>query len=121
MARLRREHGFALRLAACALLVAASTAYGGAVAHGNLIWVANGVLLAYLILTPRSRWLAYLGAGLLGHLAGALAIHTAWAVNAVDTPLRSGRNRASNFRPQAPAEVAEQACPFEVTIETNRD
>lgn len=56
-------------------------------AQGNLIWVANGVLLAYLLLAPRRLWPAYLCAGLLGHIIGTAVIHVAWQVNLVDTPL----------------------------------
>jgi diguanylate cyclase (GGDEF)-like protein/PAS domain S-box-containing protein len=56
-------------------------------AEGNLIWVANGVLLAYLLLAPRRLWPAYLCAGLLGHAVGTVALHAPWQVNLVYTPL----------------------------------
>jgi diguanylate cyclase (GGDEF)-like protein/PAS domain S-box-containing protein len=56
-------------------------------AEGNLIWAANGVLLAYFLLAPRRLWPAYLCAGLLGHAIGSAAIHTPWQVNLIDTPL----------------------------------
>jgi diguanylate cyclase (GGDEF)-like protein/PAS domain S-box-containing protein len=43
-------------------------------ADGNLIWVANGVLLAYLLLAPRWRWHLYIAAGFAGQLLSALII-----------------------------------------------
>ena len=82
-----RPHALALRLAGCMLCVSLATGLAGAMAEGNLIWVANGVLLAYLLLVPRRLWPAYLCAGLLGHAVGTVAIHVAWQVNVVDTPL----------------------------------
>ncbi len=69
------------------LCVSLATGLAGAMAEGNLIWVANGVLLAYLLLAPRRLWPAYLCAGLLGHAVGTIVIHAAWQVNLVDTPL----------------------------------
>jgi diguanylate cyclase (GGDEF)-like protein/PAS domain S-box-containing protein len=36
----------------------------------NVIWLANGVLLAYLLLAPRWRWPAYIGTGLAAMFAG---------------------------------------------------
>ena len=82
-----RPHSLALRLAACMLCVSLATGLAGAMAEGNLIWVANGVILAYLLLAPRRLWPAYLCAGLLGHAVGTIVIHAAWQVNLVDTPL----------------------------------
>jgi diguanylate cyclase (GGDEF)-like protein/PAS domain S-box-containing protein len=41
----------------------------------NLIWVANGVLLSYLLLAPRWRWPAYLAVGLAGQFCGALIVN----------------------------------------------
>lgn len=87
LASWRWRPAFALRLACCALCVALATGLAGAMAQGNLIWVANGVLLAYLLLAPRRLWPAYLCAGLLGHIIGTAVIHVAWQVNLVDTPL----------------------------------
>ncbi len=69
------------------LCVSLATGLAGAMAEGNLIWVANGVLLAYLLLAPRRLWPAYLCAGVLGHAVGSIMIHTAWQVNLLDTPL----------------------------------
>ena len=41
---------------------------------GCLIWVSNGVLLAYLLLAPRWRWPLYLAAGFAGQFAGGVLI-----------------------------------------------
>lgn len=87
MIRLRRRHGSALRLVACYLLVFTATACAGTISLGNLIWVANGVLLAYLLLAPRSRWPAYLFVAAVGHFTGAAVIHTQWLVNVINTPI----------------------------------
>jgi diguanylate cyclase (GGDEF)-like protein/PAS domain S-box-containing protein len=43
--------------------------------ESNLIWVANGVLLSYLLLAPRWRWPAYLVAGLAGQFIGTLVVN----------------------------------------------
>jgi diguanylate cyclase (GGDEF)-like protein/PAS domain S-box-containing protein len=69
------------------LCVSLATGLAGAMAEGNLIWVANGVILAYLLLAPRRLWPAYLCAALLGHAIGTAVIHTPWQVNLMDTPL----------------------------------
>ena len=58
-----RKHAFAARLAGCFLLVALATVFVGFAPEANLIWVANGVLLAFLLLAARRRWAAYLAAG----------------------------------------------------------
>lgn len=64
--RLRR-HGFALRLAGCFLSVSAATCiiefFEMWKPDANMFWVANGMLLGYLLLAPRWRWPAYLAAG----------------------------------------------------------
>jgi diguanylate cyclase (GGDEF)-like protein/PAS domain S-box-containing protein len=82
-----RAHGFALRLLGCGTVVALTTGIAGTIYEGNLFWVANGVLLSYLLLAPRRRWPAYLGAALVGHALGTACIHTAWQVYVIDMPL----------------------------------
>jgi diguanylate cyclase (GGDEF)-like protein/PAS domain S-box-containing protein len=67
--------------------VCLSTIVAGTIASGDLIWVANGVLLAYLLLAPRRLWPAYLAAGLLGHALGSVFIHAPWQARLVATPL----------------------------------
>ena len=64
-----RRHGFALRLAGCFLSVSAAACiiefFEMWKPDANIFWVANGLLLSYLLLAPRWRWPAYLTAGLL--------------------------------------------------------
>jgi diguanylate cyclase (GGDEF)-like protein/PAS domain S-box-containing protein len=64
---LRRDN-WAFTLSACFLFEAAASAFPYLIKTPHaivpLIWVANGVLLAYLLLEPRSRWLSIAGVGL---------------------------------------------------------
>ena len=69
--RLRR-HGFALRLAGCFFSVVLATVFVGLAPEANFIWVANGVLLAYLLLAPRKRWPAYICAAYAAQFIGGL-------------------------------------------------
>ena len=71
-----RRYRLARRLAGCFMAVTLAAAVvdffnrGGTGA--DFIWVANGLLLAYLLLAPRWRWPAYLGAGFVAQLAATL-------------------------------------------------
>jgi diguanylate cyclase (GGDEF)-like protein/PAS domain S-box-containing protein len=76
-----RRHGFALRLGACFCSVTLATVFVGFAPEANLIWVANGLLLAYLLLAPQRRWPAYLLAGLAAQFAGSLIVNPHWLVN----------------------------------------
>jgi diguanylate cyclase (GGDEF)-like protein/PAS domain S-box-containing protein len=71
-----------LRLASCSLLVTLATVVSGLYEQweqtANVFWIANGILLAYLILAPRSRWPAFLTAGFLGMTVGSLLVHESW-------------------------------------------
>lgn len=78
---------FVLRLTGCAIFVGVAEFFTGGVAPGDLTWIANGIVLAYLLLVPRRRWPAYLGAALLGQIAGALALHTPWQHGVIVIPL----------------------------------
>jgi diguanylate cyclase (GGDEF)-like protein/PAS domain S-box-containing protein len=76
---------FALKLAICMGLIALSVLivglferYGGPV---SIIWIANGMLLAYLLLTPRLQWPAYLVFGFAGLILGSVLIHEPWHEN----------------------------------------
>ena len=53
------------------LLAMASSLVVGLRPTINVIWVANGLLLAYLLLAPRWRWPWYLAAGFAGQFVGA--------------------------------------------------
>jgi diguanylate cyclase (GGDEF)-like protein/PAS domain S-box-containing protein len=71
-----RRYSFARRLAGCFIAVTLAAAVVDFFKHGgtgaDFIWVANGLLLAYLLLAPRWRWPAYLGAGFAALLAASL-------------------------------------------------
>ncbi|MGB6692028.1 MAG: diguanylate cyclase [Terracidiphilus sp.] len=67
-----------VRLAACFLLVMMSTIGVGLGTQANLIWVANGLLLSYLLMAPRWRWPAYTVAAFLAMLAGSSLVHDPW-------------------------------------------
>lgn len=74
-----------LRLGMCFLSITISVLavglFGNDGDSGNLIWVANGMLLAYLLLSPRWRWRVYVFAGMAGMIAGSWLIHESWRVN----------------------------------------
>ncbi|HEY1161318.1 MAG TPA: diguanylate cyclase [Terracidiphilus sp.] len=82
-----RKHAFAVRLAGCFLLVALATVFVGFAPETNLIWVANGVLLAFLLLAARRRWAAYLAAGFAAQFAGGILVEPHWQTNLVLTVL----------------------------------
>jgi len=73
-ARALRKHAFALRLAGCFLSIVLATVFVGLAPEANLIWVANGVVLAYLLLAPRRRWAAFLCAGYVAQFAAGLLV-----------------------------------------------
>lgn len=77
-----RRYRFAFHLAGCFFAVTLS-AYCVEVLNNSqtgtyYIWVANGLLLSYLLLAPRWRWPAYLCAGFAGYLASALLSQRHW-------------------------------------------
>ncbi len=70
------------RVAVCFLLELCATAVVGL--GNSVIWVANGLLVAYLLLAPRWRWSRYLAAGFAGQIAGALlSWHQPWQIDLV--------------------------------------
>jgi diguanylate cyclase (GGDEF)-like protein/PAS domain S-box-containing protein len=74
-------------VAGCFLFAGCATVFAGFVAEGYILWLANGVVLAYLLLAPRHRWTAYLLAGSAAHLIGSALLRTAWPLNLIVTPL----------------------------------
>lgn len=46
-----------------------------------LLWIANGVLLGFVLLAPRWRWPAYLAVGLAAQVAATSAINGHWKLN----------------------------------------
>ncbi len=69
-----RRYGFPIRLAGCFVSVTFATVFVGLAPEANLIWVANGVLLAYLLLAPRKRWPAYLSVAYVAQFTGGLLV-----------------------------------------------
>lgn len=74
--RCARRHALALRLAGCFAAVSAATLWAGLENGGHLIWVANGLILAYLLLAPRWRWPYYIACGLAAEFAGGFVLHS---------------------------------------------
>jgi len=82
--RWANRHGFALRLVGCFALVflaaASETLFNANRAGLDVIWLANGVLLSYLLLAPRWRWPSYLCAGAAGYFASGLFARGVWGI-----------------------------------------
>jgi diguanylate cyclase (GGDEF)-like protein/PAS domain S-box-containing protein len=79
--RISRHHAPALRVVGCFCVVFLATIWVGIEDSGNLIWMANGLLLAYLLLAPRWRWPAYLSAGYAAEfLGGSLLYPGRWII-----------------------------------------
>ena len=82
------RHGVTLRLTLCFFSVYATTVFVRFMPETNhMIWFANGVLLAFMILAPRRRWPAYLIAGLSAQLAGSMVFNSLWRLNLVLTAM----------------------------------
>lgn len=73
-----RSRGYPLRLTQCFFFEVLATIFVGFAPEDNLIWVANGVLLAYLLLAPRRRWPGYLAIGFLAQVAGGALVDPHW-------------------------------------------
>ena len=79
---LRRQYGDFARIVGCFLASLAATYFVGLEIQINVIWVANGLLLSYLLLAPRWRWRAYLLAGFAGQVcANTLVGQHGWQIN----------------------------------------
>jgi integral membrane sensor domain MASE1 len=76
-----RRHAFGVRLAICFIAVLMASVFIGYAPEANLIWVANGLMLAYLLLAPRRRWRAYLAAGFVAQVAGSMLVDRHWRMN----------------------------------------
>jgi diguanylate cyclase (GGDEF)-like protein/PAS domain S-box-containing protein len=87
----RRGHGFAARMVSCFLLITLATVVVRLTSEANhLIWVANGVLLAYMLLAPRRRWAAYLAIAFVAQTAGSILVNTHWQLTLMFTALNMG-------------------------------
>ena len=77
-----RKHGLAVRLGGCFLSIASITVVVEWIdqwrPENNPVWVANGLLLAYLLLAPRWRWPAYLLSGFLALSVRSVLIPARW-------------------------------------------
>ena len=74
-ARSAPSHTFFLHLAGFFLFIFAATFFVGLENNGNLIWVANGVVVAYLLLAPRWRWRAFLLTAFAAEFLGGCILH----------------------------------------------
>jgi diguanylate cyclase (GGDEF)-like protein len=71
-----------MRLAGCFVFSTAAMVLGGPAIQNNSIWACNGLLLSYLLLAPRRRWLAYIAAGLAAQVFGGfLTGGETWPIN----------------------------------------
>jgi diguanylate cyclase (GGDEF)-like protein/PAS domain S-box-containing protein len=86
-----RAHRYDLRLAGCFVSVLLATAVVRTAPGGHrLIWVANGVWLAYLLMARRRHWSAFLLAGFTAQIAGSLLVHSHWALQLLLAVLNLG-------------------------------
>jgi diguanylate cyclase (GGDEF)-like protein/PAS domain S-box-containing protein len=91
LARALRRHSLAVRLLGCFLSIAVTTGFVWMVPEANrLVWVSNGVWLAYLLLAPRSRWVYYLAAGAAAQFAAGLLFDSHWQATILLTCLNLG-------------------------------
>ena len=82
-----RKHGHLLRLASCFFFVGLAAAIPRAHSFASLIWIANGVLLAYVLLASRRRWLAYIATGFAAQTAAGSLAGLPWRMNLLWTAL----------------------------------
>jgi diguanylate cyclase (GGDEF)-like protein/PAS domain S-box-containing protein len=80
-----RKHAYPIRLIFCFVSITVATVYvkffersGPTV---NLIWVATGLWLTYLLLAPRWHWRGYLVAGAAAMTLGSALIGESWQTN----------------------------------------
>ncbi|KAA6460178.1 diguanylate cyclase [Acidobacteria bacterium AB60] len=79
---LRRRYGSLARVAGCFLASLATTYFVGLEIQINVIWVANGLLLSYLLLAPRRRWPAYIAAAFAAQVCGNMLVgQHGWQTN----------------------------------------
>lgn len=83
--RLVPDAALALRLASCfgsvVLSIVLVSLFDRDSTGNNIVWVANGLLLSYLLLAPRWRWPLYLAAGAAALIAGSALIHEPLRLN----------------------------------------
>jgi diguanylate cyclase (GGDEF)-like protein/PAS domain S-box-containing protein len=95
---LKRRYGNLGRVTGCFVASLAATYFVGLDIQMNVIWVANGLLLSYLLLAPRWRWRPYLVAGFAGQLCGNMLVgHHGWQTNLVLAILNVGEALLAAF------------------------
>lgn len=88
---MRRHYGNLIRVAGCFAISLAATYFVGLEIQSNVIWVANGLLLSYLLLAPRWRWPAYLLAGFAAQACGNMLVgQHGWQTNITLAALNIG-------------------------------
>lgn len=74
-------------MAACFLAVALSAGFVVSLQHRgagpHLLWMANGVMLAYLLVAPRWRWPAYLSTGCAAQWVSCSLMNGHWKANSL--------------------------------------
>jgi diguanylate cyclase (GGDEF)-like protein/PAS domain S-box-containing protein len=72
-------------LAGCFVFILSSVVavgfLGKSASGENIIWLANGLLLAYLLIVPKWRWVPYLAVSTAGLILGSFLIHESWRMN----------------------------------------
>ncbi|HUX43350.1 MAG TPA: diguanylate cyclase [Terracidiphilus sp.] len=87
LSRFRRRHGSTLSLLGCFLISVASAGFVGLLDARQdsplVLWISNGILLAYLLTAPRWRWPALLTVGILGEFLGGVLLDHAIGPNLI--------------------------------------
>ncbi|MGD0095517.1 MAG: diguanylate cyclase [Terracidiphilus sp.] len=76
-----RKHRHAVRLASCFVSVGLADAVPPALSIANLIWIANAVLLAHLLLASQRRWPALIATGFAAQVAASAVVGVAWRIS----------------------------------------
>ena len=93
-----QRRGSVRRLAGCFLAVSAATVFIRFAPEANhLIWIANGVLLAFLLLAPRRFWPGYLCVGFVAQAAGSILVNSHWEQNSIFNALNIAEVLISAF------------------------
>lgn len=72
--RCLRGRGLVLYLLGCFFCELVATVFVGLAPEANTIWVANAVVLTYLLLAPRRRWPAYISVAFIAQFLGGLFV-----------------------------------------------
>jgi len=79
------RHSHAWSLLRCFVFISVSVVsvgvFGKLPADANIVWLANGLLLAYLLLAPRWRWRGYIVSGATAMVIGSALLGESWRTN----------------------------------------